>query len=235
MTGEIVNTQTEDIVVQVKADYALFSRSDSGRDKLTYHFPTPGSLRGFFKSFYHCNRLIVVPKMVEVLNPIQFTSVMRNYLNNAEYNPVRDARLKWWNYPKGVPVPGIDGLGGPASTIYLYEVAYRLQFTVTGPRKDLHRLRKRLAVGAFDNPPYLGTRECLAKLVPVDDTPPINVTLFEPAMCLSNNGPDVMVSCQAGVIVFPPETALALEHRRRENRRTFMSLFDSEEEDPDVS
>jgi CRISPR-associated Cas5-like protein len=204
--------ETARVILQVMAAFALFSRPDSGRDKLTFQFPTPGACRGLLSSIYHCSRLEIVPQVVEILRPIRSLSAMRTYLNNITYNPQQDERLRWKNGP------GIAGYGGPATTLYLYDVAYRMEFEVHGPKTDIRKLNRRIEAGAFDFPPYLGTRECLTHIVPVDDRAPVNIDLFEPAMCLSNNGPDVLVECRQGIVTFPKETAAALDNRRRGKR-----------------
>jgi len=177
---------------------ALFARPDSGRDRITYMFPTPGALRGLGQTIYHTHRLEVVPTQVWLLSAPQIYGVKRHNLRNgvlwAERGPLKSF---------------------PDSCLYLVDVEYRIQYGLHGPADDITRWKKHVEAGAFYSPPFLGTRECLAEIVPVDDKAPVNLTLFEPAMSLSNNGPTWRVACVNGKITYPPETRRALQNRRR--------------------
>jgi hypothetical protein len=161
-------------------------------------FPTPGALRGFGQVFYHTRRIEIVPLQVEVLSPPKVVSIKRHNLKAGTY---------------GVASPSLKS--APDSSLYLYDQHYRIKYRVTGPADDVRRWECRVAAGAFASPPYLGTRECLATIVPVDDTKPVDIYLCEPAMNLCNNGVFRRVACVYGVVKYPPETAEALRGRRK--------------------
>lgn len=184
---------------QVCGKFALFSRPDTGRDKMTYQFITPGAVRGLCGTFYHTSRLEFWPLTVAILAPIQVISGRRTNLSGIVYG--------------GVGVAPLSGTSD--STLYLLDVRYRITVQIHGPANDIRRWDQRVAAGAFAAPPYLGVRECMARIEPVDDTPPMQVTLFEPAMCLSNNGPRRRVEAINGMVTYPPETRQALQNRHR--------------------
>lgn len=188
----------------------MFSRPDSGRDRLTYMFMTPGAARGLAQTLYHTPRLTFVPLAVHLLAPPSMVSISQTCMTGIVYGARRQP-LK----------------GHPASAIYLHDVHYRIQYRVSGPVHDLQRWDRRVEVGAFGSPPFLGTRECVAMLEPVDDTPRARVNLFEPAMCLSNNGPFKLVRCEDGIVTYPEETKQALANRR--HGATFKDLFQDED------
>ena len=204
------HTERVERVLQVRGAFALFTRPDSGRNKQTYVFPTPGGLRGLPQTIYHTERLEFVPLKVEILAPIRVVNVARRNLQGITYGSNQAVK------------------GTRDSTIYLHDVRYRITYEVKGPQDDIRRWTQRADVGAFGMSPFLGTRECLAVLEPVDDTPPVDITLFEPAMCLSNNGPLRPVYCKQGVVTYPPETREALQNRRRGVSLEFTSIDERE-------
>ena len=197
-------------VMQVSGLFAMFSRPDSGRNKQTYLFPAPGNLRGLPQTIYHTERLDFVPLKVEILAPIQVINISGTNLKGIVYGSNQAV------------VQTRD------SAVYLHDVRYRITYEITGPSDDIRRWTRRVEKGAFGMSPFLGTRECLAILEPVDDTPPVDVTLFEPAMCLSNNGPLRPVHCKQGVVTYPEETRQALRNRRRGPSLEFTAIDETE-------
>lgn len=184
---------------QVRGRLALFSRLDSGRDKTTYMFSPPGALRGLCQTLYHTHRLSFTPVTTEILAPIQVVSMRRHNLKGIVYGD-----------EGGTPLTG-----APDSALYLLEPHYRVTVEVEGPQDDIRRWERRLDGGAFASPPFLGVRECMAFIGPVDNTPVVDVTLTEPAMYLNNNGVIRSVSAINGVVTYPTETKQALQNRRR--------------------
>lgn len=184
---------------QVRGRLALFSRIDSGRDKVTYMFPTPGSIRGLCQTLYHTHRLAFTPITTEILAPLQVVAMRRHNLKGIVYGGEGISKLE----------------GAPDSALYLLDVHYRVTVEIEGPSDDIRRWERRLDGGAFASPPFLGVRECMAFVGPVDDTPVVPVTLLEPRMYLNNNGVIRPVQAVNGVVTYPSETKKALMDRRR--------------------
>lgn len=209
MSGRQFKTQTR--TFQVRGRLALFSRLDTGRDKVTYTFPPPGALRGLCQTLYHTSRLVFVPVTTEILAPIQVVPMKRHNLKNIVY--------------------GASGVleGAPDSALYLLEPHYRVTVGIEGPADDIRRWEHRLDEGAFASPPYLGVRECMAFVGSVDETPVVPVNLTEAAMYLNNNGVIRPVSAVNGVVTYPEETREALLNRRR--GATLATIYQDEGDD----
>ena len=202
-------------VVQVRGDLAMFTHPAHKSNKDSYPVPTPGALRGLIKSIYHKNHLEIVPTRVEILRPVRTNS------------------LSGWRFRKMMQI-NVDGKSGdvtvdkadlevgkgilPRGSVYLWDVEYRVHFDVySTDSRDGRRLDKRIAAGAFDSPPYLGTSECLVTFGVPDDKPPLeSLDLLVHDLTLSNRGYAKSVAVFRGVMEYPaPDTQMALRDRIR--------------------
>ena len=66
------------VKVQVRGDYALFSRPEMKVERCSYDVMTPSAARGILEAIYWHPGLRWVIDKIYVQNPIRFTSVRRN-------------------------------------------------------------------------------------------------------------------------------------------------------------
>ena len=186
----------------VEGTAAMFCRPHNPWNRDTYPFPTPSVVRGLVKSIFHNNFYFVVPLRVEVLKPIKTESIPQTVHRNLVLNSKRASTAAHPSAFQGA--------------VYLTDVAYRITFEAWAPdSKKLRRLAHMLAVRGFYNPPFLGTRECVARLVEevVDEegnplTPVQGLTMVEPLMAVGDRqGP---VHVKDGVVEYPEWTREAL-------------------------
>lgn len=191
--------------VAVKAQIALFTRPDTKGDPVTYLAPPPGQIRGALKTILHKSMLEVVPREVHVLKPVQTIAVPQYKHWDLAFAP--NARGK-----------GVPSTAHPYGSLYLWDVAYRILFDAYAPeRRLLDRLERNIREGAFYSPPYLGTRECLARFCLPDNTPPnsgVNLTLD--CVPLNNNGKFGTLHVVRGVLKYPDNIREILADRRRD-------------------
>ena len=199
----------------VQANFAMFSRPDTKADRVSYMFPTPGALRGLLQAIYH-KRNKATGKMVEV------TPVKVEVLNEIQMQPIPQLRRKGIVVQADKRPPQSTARTG---STYLYDVRYRLHYIVEGEQILLDELETFIRTGAFYSAPYLGTRECLARIVPDEGAKPIRQTLVEAHMWLSNarpmsgkpGDPNFAVQpvlMQSGVVTYPKFTGEILSQRR---------------------
>jgi len=187
------------VAVQCEADFALATRPTTPVSVVTYSFLTPSLCRGVLKAIYHNNYYFPVPTRLEILKPLRTVQI-----GQTKY---RDLAL-----PNGKS--SFNSGHSPQSVLYLQNVAYRMFFDIYALEdKKMRALERRLAEGGFHSSPYLGTRECMADIVPVDDTPPCDTFhSIEANMAVGNRM--MLVEAKAGVVTFPKETFDALVEMR---------------------
>lgn len=189
----------ERVVFQTRADFAMFGRPGNPVSKVSYMVPTPSAGRGLCKAIYHNNYYVPVLVKVEVLNPIRTINIGQTMFRDH-------AISKTGKYGGS----GDKALKAPATGVFLQDVEYRWHFDIFAETpKKAASLRKRLAEGAFNCSPYLGVRDCIAEIVPVDNRPPdSSVNLIEAAMFIGMR-PEVIIA-KNGVVEFPDWTFEAM-------------------------
>ena len=150
------------------------------------------------KGINHDNRLIIIPRRVEVLSPLRTALISQTMHRGITL------REKKVGKRSQCPIP----------CVYIVNPHYRVFVDGTGPVEALDKLEWFIQDGAFHNPPYLGTRECKATVTPVTETPIEPLDIMEPHLPLGNQGPFACVLCRQGVIEYPPEVEEALTKRR---------------------
>jgi CRISPR-associated Cas5-like protein len=188
-----------EVTIQCEADFALVSRPGNPVSVVTYPFPTPSLCRGLLKAVYHNNYYFPVPTRLEILKPLKTVQI-----GQTKY---RDLAL-----PNGKS--SFESGHSPQSILYLQDVAYRIHFEIRAiEAKKFRALQRRLETGGFHSAPYLGTRECMTRLVPVDDTPPCDqFNAIEAHMAVGNR--TMLIQAVRGVVDYPPETFEALVEMR---------------------
>lgn len=202
-------------VVQVRGDLAMFTHPAHKGNKVSYPVPTPGAVRGFVKSLYHKNHLEIVPTRVEILRPVR-TNSLSGWRFRKMMQITADDKKRTATFDNADLVVGQGVL--PRGSIYLWDVEYRFYFDLySTDERDARRLDRRIAAGAFDSPPYLGTAECLVSFGLPDDKPPLeSLDMLVHDLTLSNRGYAKAVAVFRGVMDYPaPDTQLALRDRIR--------------------
>jgi CRISPR-associated Cas5-like protein len=194
----------EEVTVEMKALIAMWCRPSTRSNRVSYAIPTPTGLRGTLKSVYHSNGLFPVPRRVEFLSEPRTQSISQTMHRNT---------LLFG----GPSVNPSKAPSSPLGAVYMYMVHYRVSYDVWAiEAKKVRTLRRRLVTGAFDNPPYLGTRECGTDITGVTETPVCtDVYLTEPRLFVGDTCG--LVEAHAGVVVFPDWTIEAL-YRTRDQR-----------------
>lgn len=195
------NLKPERIVLQVTGDFAMFGRAGNPLNKVSYIFPTPGSVRGLCKALYHNNFYIPVLRKTEILRPLKMVCISHTLFRdhtlpaNAKYGQPNKA------------------LKAPYTHVFLQDVAYRFHLDVyAADERKAQRLDRAIRQGAAHCAPYLGLRDCVAQVVPVDDTPPAPVYGTEAAMLIGQR--PALVLAQNGVVEYPEWTLDALLEQR---------------------
>jgi len=183
--------------LEVRGDYACFTRPEMKVERVSYDVPTPSAVRAIFEAIFWKPAIRWRVRQIEVLNPIRWTSVRRN-----EVGSVMSDRSQGLY---------IEDVRQQRAGLFLRDVAYRLHAElefipvekrdkITNPvpdwlvnpdeRKDLADSRnenpgkynamfeRRARKGQCFNQPYLGTREfsCSFKLIETETNlpPPVN-------------------------------------------------------------
>jgi CRISPR-associated Cas5-like protein len=189
-------------VLQVTGDFALFGRAGNPLNKVSYSFPTPGSARGLCKALYHNNFYIPVLRKTEILRPLRMTCISHT-LFRAHTLPAKPT------YDRH----GDKTIKAPYTHVFLQDVAYRFHLDIyAADDRKVQRLERAIRQGAAHCAPYLGLRDCIAQIVPVDDTPPAPVYGTEAAMLIGQR--PALVMAQNGIVEYPEWTLDALLEQR---------------------
>lgn len=172
-------------VLDVRGDFACFSRPELSVERFSYPCPTPSAARGIFDAIYvkpeqfrwHVHR-------IEILHPVSYIPLRRNEVKET----INIAAVEKWM--KGTQVEpiladadkamlGTDEKGRTQrQTMALRDVRYRLHAHILpwpGRERDLSSLesqfRRRVEHGKCFTQPYLGQREFAAYFRLAQDCP----------------------------------------------------------------
>lgn len=169
------------VKVDVRGDFALFTRPELKAERVSYDLITPSAARGVLEAvFWHPGLKWIVDEIC-VLSPIKFTTVRRNEVSSKV-----KARVMWQAMANGGRPPY---LATPKdimqrASLLLTDVHYVItaHFEMTpqaaagdNPGKFSEMFRRRLAKGQHYHQPYLGCREFPAQLRPCEDEAPLTV------------------------------------------------------------
>mgnify|MGYP002730805554 CR=1 FL=1 len=153
------------VKVDVRGDFALFTRPELKAERVSYDLITPSAARGVLEAvFWHPGLKWIVDE-IRVLTPIKFTTVRRNEVSSKV-----KARVMWQAMANGGRPPY---LATPKdimqrASLLLTDVHYVItaHFEMTpqaaagdNPGKFSEMFRRRLAKGQNYHQPYLGCRE----------------------------------------------------------------------------
>lgn len=161
--------------VDVRGDFALFTRPEMKAERVSYDLITPSAARGVLEAvFWHPGLRWIIDE-IRVLNPIKFTTVRRN-----EVGAKAKAHVMWQAMVNGERPPYIATPKDimQRASLLLTDVHYVItaHFEMTSqaaasdnPGKFSAMFRRRLAKGQNYHQPYLGCREFPAQLRPCED------------------------------------------------------------------
>jgi CRISPR-associated protein Cas5d len=160
------------VVVQVKAEAALFSRPELKVERVSYPVMTPSAAIGVLESIYWKPEFRYRIVAIEVLRPLRQFSVRRN--ETTDVAPLADA-------VRGTRRVDTVANRDQRNAVCLRDVEYRIHAHIelrehadkpVAAYRD--QLRRRVRRGACFQRPYLGTREFSAEFFIPDDTPRLN-------------------------------------------------------------
>lgn len=155
---------------------AIFSRPELKTERFTYPVPTPSALRGIVESILWKPAIQYRVEKIAVLAPIRYQSFRRNEVNNKAVAPSAAV------IENGGAAPFLmaDEDRAQRNTVALRDVDYLVQvrFVMTSRAdstdnitKFVEMFERRLRRGQHFQQPFLGCRECVAEVTPVDDAP----------------------------------------------------------------
>ena len=165
------------IRVEVWGDYALFSRPEMKVERVSYDVITPSAARGLLESIYWHPGLKWVVDRIYVCNPIRFTNIRRNEVEDVASGAGAKAVM---NGGRGkIYIAAQESIQQRAAMV-LRDVRYVIEahFDMTpsaaegdNPGKFQDIMRRRLERGQFYSMPYMGTREFPAHFKPCGAIP----------------------------------------------------------------
>ncbi|MFC9742688.1 type I-C CRISPR-associated protein Cas5c [Streptomyces noursei] len=165
-------------MVEVAGPLACFTRPELKVERVSYPMMTPSAASGVLEAIYWKPEFRYVVRAIEVLRPIEWTSVRRNEVKSAisaaEVAALRkDPRRRY----------DVEGDRDQRNTMLLRDVAYRIRAQIrpvpqgksasAPPAKYRDQLRRRVDKGACFSQPFLGCREFSCSFGPATDAPAI--------------------------------------------------------------
>lgn len=194
--------------LEVRGDFACFTRPEMKVERVSYDVPTPSAVRGVFEAIFWKPAIRWRVRKIEVLNPIRWTSVRRNEVSavmsergggmyiedNRQQRAgllLQDVAYRFHAALEFIPRERRSGTANPAhdlkqgsGTAGIIEVDHD-----ENPGKYNAIFERRAQKGQCFNQPYLGCREfsCSFKLVdpaknsppPVDETRELGFMLYD--------------------------------------------------------
>jgi CRISPR-associated protein Cas5d len=166
-----------DLAVEVGGPLACFSRPELKVERVSYPVMTPSAAVGLLEAIFWKPEFRYVITAIEVLRPIEWTSIRRNEVKSvvsaAEVAALRkDSRRRY----------DVERDRDQRNAMLLRDVAYRIRAQIvlaahaTGATQEKYReqLRRRVDKGACFSEPFLGCREFSCDFSPATDTRPID-------------------------------------------------------------
>jgi CRISPR-associated protein Cas5d len=164
------------ITIRVSGPYAQFTRPEMKVDRVSYDVITPSAARGIIEAVYWKPAIRWRIEKIHVLNPIQYTNILRNEVENgicmAAAIKVMEGRKK------ALYISSVENRVQRASMIlkdvdYVIEACFDEVKDRWGERdtKEGHYniILRRLRLGQYFQAPCLGTREFPAKVEIIED------------------------------------------------------------------
>ncbi len=173
-------------VLEVRGDWACFTRPEMKVERVSYDVITPSAGRAVFEAIYYKPAIRWLVRRIEVLAPVRWMNLRRNEV--ASVVPTRNVQQAM-KQGAGELALYVDEDRQQRAALLLRDVAWRLHADlVVRPDRDdpeptakfFAMFERRARKGQCVNQPYLGCREFAARWRLVDDpdaeTPPIPET-----------------------------------------------------------
>lgn len=165
------------LALRVRGDRACFSRPELRAERFSYPTMTPSAARGVLEAVLWKPAIRWRVERVKVLAPIAFVSFRRNEVGSVAAAPVRAT------VTSGGPHEDFfaDERRQQRNTVALRDVDYvieaRIEMTERAGAGDnkakfVDMFRRRVEKGQHFHQPYLGCREFVGEVSPVDETTP---------------------------------------------------------------
>lgn len=159
--------------LEVRGDYACFTRPEMKVERVSYDLITPSAARAVFDAILWKPGLRWRMRRIEVLNPLRWISVRRNEVGAVA--STRNAQVAM-HEGRGALALYVEDERQQRAGLFLRDVAYRLHADLdlqgeearANPGKYLAMFSRRAAAGQCVNQPYLGCREFAARFRLVD-------------------------------------------------------------------
>jgi CRISPR-associated protein Cas5d len=160
--------------LEVRGDYACFTRPEMKVERVSYDFITPSAARAVFDAILWKPEIRWVIERIEILAPIRWISVRRNEVGAVVSTRNVQAAMAGGTAPLGL---NIEDERQQRAGLFLRDVAYRLHArfepvrgeALANPAKYAEMFSRRASKGQCVNQPYLGCREFDARFRLVTD------------------------------------------------------------------
>lgn len=161
----------ERFCLEVRGDFACFTRPEMKVERVSYDVITPSAARAVFEAILWKPALRWHVERIEVLRPVRWIALRRN-----EVGAVMSTRLAQSAMQSGRGQLGlyVEDERQQRAGLFLRDVAYRLHARLEvlsdeAPQKYAEMFRRRAAKGQCFHQPYLGCREFACDFRLVDD------------------------------------------------------------------
>jgi CRISPR-associated protein Cas5d len=160
--------------LDVRGDYACFTRPEMKVERVSYDFITPSAARAVYEAILWKPEIRWVVERIEVLNAVRWISVRRNEVGAVVSTRNVQTAMQAGSGQLGL---NIEDERQQRAGLFLRDVAYRLHArfepvkgeALANPGKYAEMFRRRAAKGQCVNQPYLGCREFDARFRLVDN------------------------------------------------------------------
>jgi CRISPR-associated protein Cas5d len=173
-------------VLEVRGDWACFTRPEMKVERVSYDVITPSAARAVFDAIFYKHAIRWAVRRIEVLSPVRWMNLRRNEV--ASVIPTRNVQQAM-KQGAGDLALYVDEDRQQRAALLLRDVAYRLHADLIvkpdrrdpePPAKFFSMFERRARKGQCVNQPYLGCREFAARWRLVDELtaepPPIAET-----------------------------------------------------------
>lgn len=214
----------KEFCLEVWGPLACFTRPELKVERVSYDVITPSAARAIFEAIFWKPAIHWQVTKIEVLNPINWTSVRRNEVGAvASKNPIfieekrqqknslllRDVRYRLYAKLEFIPVRKRKDSSLIDEPAHLDE----------NPAKYNAMFERRASKGQCFTQPYLGTRECSASFklvnpetdefdVPINESRDLGIMLYDMDFETDIKNPPAMfyrAKMENGVIIVPPK------------------------------
>jgi CRISPR-associated protein Cas5d len=171
---------TYGVTLELKGDYACFTRPELKVERYSYECITPSAARGILESIFWHPPIQYRIDRIHVLSPIEFTTIRKNELKSKanartlKTSMTGKGSLSYINTKQDIQQRTSTVL---TNVHYLIEAHFELNESKLGeddsPAKFISILNRRISKGQCFQQPYLGIREFAAHFGPYcGDLPP---------------------------------------------------------------